>query len=88
MLKGADGLSIESDYVLAAVGRSANVDGMNLEGIGVKFSSRGIKVEDYDVQDVGQRLYDNQLCFPPHPPSRKEGARALRVALRAAGEYG
>lgn len=52
MLKGADGLSIESDYVLAAVGRSANVDGMNLEGIGVKFSSRGIKVDSHLRTDV------------------------------------
>ena len=52
VLKGADGLSIESDYVLAAVGRSANVDGMNLEGIGVKFSSRGIKVDSHLRTDV------------------------------------
>ena len=52
VLKGADGLSIESDYVLAAVGRSANVDVMNLEGIGVKFSSRGIKVDSHLRTDV------------------------------------
>lgn len=47
LLKGADGLSIESDYVLAAVGRRANVDGMNLEGIGVEFSGRGVKVDGH-----------------------------------------
>lgn len=47
VLKGAGGLAIESDYVLAAVGRRANVDGMNLEGIGVEFSARGIKVDSH-----------------------------------------
>lgn len=47
VLRCADGTAIESDYVLTAVGRRANVDGMNLEGIGVEFSGRGIKVDSH-----------------------------------------
>lgn len=47
VLKGADGLEIRSDYVLAAVGRTANVHGLNLEGLGIEFSDRGIKVDSH-----------------------------------------
>jgi glutathione reductase (NADPH) len=46
-LKGADGLSIDTDYVLVAVGRRANVDGMNLDGIGIEYSGRGIVVDNH-----------------------------------------
>jgi glutathione reductase (NADPH) len=46
-LKAEDGISIETDYVLVAVGRRANVDNMNLEGLGIKFSGRGIEVDDH-----------------------------------------
>ncbi|MDD7363400.1 MAG: NAD(P)/FAD-dependent oxidoreductase [Firmicutes bacterium] len=46
-LKGADGLHIDTDYVLVAVGRRANVDGMNLDGIGIQYSGRGIEVDDH-----------------------------------------
>ena len=42
-----EGEAIESDYVLVAVGREANVNDMNLEGIGVKDSKRGIKVDSH-----------------------------------------
>ena len=46
-LKGADGLSIDTDYILVAVGRKANVEGMDLDKIGVEYSDRGIKVDDH-----------------------------------------
>lgn len=42
-----DGGRIDTDYVLLAIGRKANVEGMNLEGIGVKFSARGIEVDNH-----------------------------------------
>ncbi|MDY6392719.1 MAG: NAD(P)/FAD-dependent oxidoreductase [Bacilli bacterium] len=46
-LKTKEGVEIESNYILVAVGRKANVEGMNLEGIGVKASSRGIVVDEH-----------------------------------------
>ncbi len=46
-VKGSDGLSIDKDYVLAAVGRRANVDGMNLEALGIEYSGKGIVVDDH-----------------------------------------
>ena len=47
VLKTLEGDEIKSDYVLVAVGRKANVEGMNLEGLGIEYSSRGIKVDSH-----------------------------------------
>lgn len=47
VLKTQEGDQIESNYVLVAVGRKANAEGMNLEGLGIEYSSRGIKVDDH-----------------------------------------
>lgn len=46
-LKGGNGLSIDTDYILIAVGRKANVDGMNLDKIGISYSDKGIVVDDH-----------------------------------------
>ncbi len=47
VIKGTPDISIQTDYVLGAVGRSANVDNLGLEALGIEFSSRGIKVDDH-----------------------------------------
>lgn len=47
VLKTQEGDEIKSNYVLVAVGRKANVEGLNLEGLGIEYSSRGIKVDDH-----------------------------------------
>lgn len=39
-------IEVIGDYVLIASGRAPLVEGLNLEGIGVEFSGRGIKVND------------------------------------------
>lgn len=45
VLKTQEGVSIETDYILCAVGRKANVEGMELSKIGVAYSARGIQVD-------------------------------------------
>ena len=40
-------VSIETDYILITVGRKANVDGMDLDKIGIEYSDRGIKVDEH-----------------------------------------
>ena len=47
LLKTKEGDCIESDYVLVAVGRKANAEGLNLEGLGIEYSAKGIKVDDH-----------------------------------------
>jgi dihydrolipoamide dehydrogenase len=44
--KGTETSEIEVDVVLLGVGRKANTDGMNLDGIGVKLHRRGVEVAD------------------------------------------
>lgn len=46
-LKTKEGLTIETDYILIAVGRKANVDGMDLDKLGIEYSDRGIKVDEH-----------------------------------------
>lgn len=47
VLKTEEGAEVETNYILVAVGRKANVYGMNLEGIGVKATDRGIAVDEH-----------------------------------------
>lgn len=45
------------DEVLVGVGRAPNVEGLNLEGVGVKFDKRrGVEVNDY-LQTTNPRIY-------------------------------
>lgn len=47
ILKTAEGAAIETDYILIAVGRKANVDGLRLDKLGISYSARGIEVDDH-----------------------------------------
>lgn len=47
ILKTKEGVEIKTNYILVAVGRKANVEDMNLEGIGVEASSKGIVVDNH-----------------------------------------
>lgn len=46
-VSGTNGLHLDTDYVFVAVGRKANADGMNLEGIGVEYTVKGVKVDSH-----------------------------------------
>ena len=46
-LRGADGLAIDTDYILVAVGRKANAEGLGLEALGIEYSAKGIKVDNH-----------------------------------------
>ena len=46
------GLSLTGDYVISAMGREANVDGIGLENVGLTSTKRGIKVNEYLQTDV------------------------------------
>jgi dihydrolipoamide dehydrogenase len=48
---------IEVDVVLLGVGRKANTDGMNLEGVGVKLHRRGVEVIDDTLQTHVPNIY-------------------------------
>ncbi len=47
LVRTASGLEVETDYVLAATGRRANVDTLGLEKLGIVFSAKGVVVDDH-----------------------------------------
>ena len=46
------GLSLKGDYVIAAMGREANVEDIGLENVGLTYTKRGIKVDEYLQTEV------------------------------------
>ncbi|MCC7435663.1 MAG: dihydrolipoyl dehydrogenase [Methanoregulaceae archaeon] len=54
-LKGGE--SVEVEVILLGVGRKANTEGMNLDGIGVKLHKRGVEVVDDSLQTHVANIY-------------------------------
>ena len=79
-----DGRSIFADKVLVAVGRIANVDGLNLEAAGIALTSRGhIQVDD-DLKTTANGVYAaGDVVGPPAlaSVSMEQGRRAACHAL-------
>jgi pyruvate/2-oxoglutarate dehydrogenase complex dihydrolipoamide dehydrogenase (E3) component len=48
--------TIEVDEILAGAGRAPNVEGLNLEAVGVEFDRKGVKVNDY-LQTTNPKIY-------------------------------
>ncbi len=52
------------DKLLVAVGRSPNVEGLNLEAVGVVYDKKGVTVNDY-LQTTNSRIYAaGDICSP------------------------
>jgi pyruvate/2-oxoglutarate dehydrogenase complex dihydrolipoamide dehydrogenase (E3) component len=52
----ANGESFIVDEILVGAGRAPNVEGLNLEAVGVNYDRKGIKVNDY-LQTTNPRIY-------------------------------
>lgn len=48
--------SMDGDEILVAIGRTPNVEGLNLEAAGVEMAKRGVKVNDF-LQTTNPRIY-------------------------------
>ena len=55
--KGADSMEIEVEVVLLGVGRKANIEGMNLEKIGIKLHKRGVELKDDSLVTHVSNIY-------------------------------
>jgi len=51
-VKCESGLSLTGDYVVAAIGREANVEGIGLENVGLTYTKTGIKVNGHLQTEV------------------------------------
>jgi len=66
--------SVTVDEILVGAGRSPNVEGLNLEAVGVKYDKRrGVEVNDYLPQDLccwrylhGLEIYPRRRCSRAH----------------------
>jgi len=65
VLKSTDGEErIEVDEILVGVGRTPNVEGLDLEVAGVEYSRRGVIVNDF-LQSTNKRIYaSGDICLP------------------------
>jgi pyruvate/2-oxoglutarate dehydrogenase complex dihydrolipoamide dehydrogenase (E3) component len=52
----ADSQEITVDEILVASGRSPNIEGLNLETVGVAYNQKGVKVNDY-LETTNPRIY-------------------------------
>ncbi len=58
------GYDIKVDQLLVAVGRAPNVEGMNLEKVGVTYSKKGVDIND-NFQTSNPRIYAaGDICSP------------------------
>ena len=53
---GGQQRSLDADAILVAAGRTANVEGLGLEAAGVKYSPRGVEVDDF-LRTANSRIY-------------------------------
>lgn len=52
------------DKLLVAVGRAPNVEGLNLEGVGVQYDKKGVKVDD-NLRTANKRIFAaGDICSP------------------------
>lgn len=52
----SSGLKLETDYVIEATGRIANVENLGLDKLGIEYSNKGIKVNEY-MQTSLENIY-------------------------------
>lgn len=58
-----DSNSIVVDEILVGAGRAPNVEGLNLDAVGVKFDHRGVKVNDYLQTNNPQIYAAGDICM-------------------------
>lgn len=77
-----DGQIIEADLVLAAIGRTPDLAGLNLEAAGIEYDSKGIKVNPQTMK-VKNNIYAagdvNRLCQLAHAATAQGEAAALDI---------
>ncbi len=54
--RGSEEIKVECDEIILALGRQPNTDSLKLEAAGVKYDSKGIKVNDY-LQTEADNIY-------------------------------
>ncbi len=79
---GSEAAAIEADEILVGVGRTPNVEGLNLEAAGVRYDAHGVTVDDH-LRTSNRRVYAcGDVCLK-HKFTHMADATA-RLAVRNA----
>lgn len=81
---------LNADEVICATGRIANVEGLNLEAAGVRYSKKGLEVNEY-LQTTAENIYGLGDCLAKTTPkltpiSSFEGSYLIRLLTGATTE--
>lgn len=80
------GYDITADKLLVAVGRAPNVEGLNLEAIGVRHDKKGVKVDDR-LRTTNKRIFAAGDICSPHQFTHSAEAMA-RIVIQNALFFG
>jgi dihydrolipoamide dehydrogenase len=79
---------LEADAVLVAIGRRANVDGLNLAGIGLELNNRGQIATDHSFRTAVDGVWAIGDCIPGLMLAHKAEDEGIAVAENIAGQTG
>ena len=80
--KDGEAKQIEADEILVGVGRAPNVEGLNLEAVGVEYDKFGIKINDY-LQTTAPRIWAAGDCCMKYKFTHAADAAARLVVQNA-----
>jgi len=86
--KGGEAETITADAVLVAIGRRANVDGLNLAAIGLELNSRGQIDTDHSFKTSVDGVWAIGDCIPGLMLAHKAEDEGVAVAENIAGQTG
>ncbi len=86
--KGGGGETIQADAVLVAIGRRANVDGLNLEAIGLALNERGQVPTDHSFRTEVNGVWAIGDAVPGLMLAHKAEDEGVAVAENIAGHTG
>ncbi len=85
---GGAGETLQADAVLVAIGRRANVDGLNLDAIGLALNARGQIETDHSFRTAVDGVWAIGDCVPGLMLAHKAEDEGIAVAENIAGHTG
>ncbi|WP_174287094.1 dihydrolipoyl dehydrogenase [Sphingomonas bacterium] len=85
---GGEGETLQADAVLVAIGRSPNVDGLNLSAIGIELNARGQIDTDHSFRTKADGVWAIGDVIPGLMLAHKAEDEGIAVAENIAGQTG
>ncbi|MEP2235454.1 MAG: dihydrolipoyl dehydrogenase [Alteripontixanthobacter sp.] len=85
---GGDETTIEASHVLVSIGRRPNVEGLNIDAIGLELNKRGQIETDHDFRTKIDGVWAIGDCIPGPMLAHKAEDEGIAVAENIAGQTG